>query len=118
MTEQNLLSKTLSDTAREARLRAGLSQSDVAERLELHEEVYGRIERGSLLPSIITLRRLSLVLHVPSNELLGIDSAWMPPPPSQRDSSRSRRLLHSVRELGASWLRTLRRLISHVRRRD
>lgn len=122
MTEQNLLSKTLSNMAREARLQAGLTQEDVAERLDLHQEVYGRIERGSLLPSILTLRRLSLVLHVPADQLLGIDSAHPSAlthsPPSKRDSPQVRRLIRSVRELSASRLRTLSLLISHFRRRD
>ncbi|HEX5753046.1 MAG TPA: helix-turn-helix transcriptional regulator [Archangium sp.] len=118
MTEQNLLSKALSNTAREARLRAGLTQDDVAERLDLSQEVYGRIERGALLPSVLTLRRLSLVLHVPTDQLLGIDSALTHSPPSERDSPQLKRLIRSLRELSASRLRTLGLLIAHFRRRD
>lgn len=108
--------------AREARLRAGLTQADVAERLDLTEEVYVRVERGLLLPSILTLRRLSLVLHIPSDLLLGIASAHPPSgtrsPAEEPDSPQVRRLIRSVRELSASRLRTLGLLIAQFRRRD
>ena len=115
------LSKTLGNTAREARLRAGLTQADVAERLGLSHEVYGRLERGLLLPSILTLRRLCLVLHLPADRLLGLACAhpplWTRSPPSERDSPQVRRLIRSVRELSASRLRVLSLLVATLRRR-
>ncbi|WP_375769804.1 helix-turn-helix domain-containing protein [Archangium gephyra] len=115
------LSKTLGSTAREARMRAGLTQEEVAERIDLSTEVYGRLERGLLLPSILTLRRLCLVLHLPADRLLGLASAhpplWTRSPPSERDSPQVRRLIRSVRELSASRLRMLSLLIAHFRRR-
>ncbi|AKI99378.1 Transcriptional regulator, XRE family [Archangium gephyra] len=90
----------------------------MAERLDLTQEVYGRIERGLLLPSVITVRRLSLVLHVSADQLLGIDSSLTHSPSSGRDSPQVRRLIRAVRELSASRLRTLSLLIAHFRRRD
>jgi transcriptional regulator with XRE-family HTH domain len=94
----------------------------VAEHLDLTQEVYERIERGVLLPSVITLRRLSLVLHVPTDRLLGLASAhppsWTRSPPSERDSPQVRRMIRAVRELSASRLRVLSLLLAHFRRRD
>jgi transcriptional regulator with XRE-family HTH domain len=115
------LSKTLGRTAREARLRAGLTQAEVAERLGLSKEVYGRLERGLMLPSILTLRRLCLVLHLPADRLLGLASAhpprWTRSPLSERDSPQVRRLIRSVRELSASRLRVLSLIVATFRRR-
>ncbi len=115
------VSKHLGRTAREARRRAGLTQADVAERLGLSQEVYGRLERGLMLPSVLTLRRLCLVLHLPADRLLGLASArpprWTRSPPSERDSPQVRRLLRSVRELSESQLRTLGVIVATFRRR-
>jgi transcriptional regulator with XRE-family HTH domain len=121
VTIRRRLSKTLGNTAREARLRAGLTQADVAERLGLSQEVYGRLERGLMLPSVLTLRRLCLVLHLPADQLLGLASAhppsWTRSPPAERDSPQVRRLIRAVRELSASRLRMLSLLVAHFRRR-
>ncbi|HEX8705831.1 MAG TPA: helix-turn-helix transcriptional regulator, partial [Myxococcaceae bacterium] len=40
------LASTLGAVARAARMRAGLTQEDVAERIGMASEVYGRMERG------------------------------------------------------------------------
>lgn len=55
---------------REARRRKGLRQGEVAEALHLSIPVYGRMERGKLLPSVTVLRELCIVLEASSEELL------------------------------------------------
>jgi len=55
---------------REARQRKGLRQGEVAQALHLSVLVYGRMERGKLLPSITVLHDLCVVLDVSSEELL------------------------------------------------
>ena len=58
------LARHLGKTARAARLLAKLTQADVAERVGIATEVYGRLERGAMLPSAPTLRKLcSADLH-------------------------------------------------------
>ncbi len=42
----------------------GLTQSEVAEGVPLASEVYGRLERGGMLPSVPILMRLAAVLSV------------------------------------------------------
>jgi transcriptional regulator with XRE-family HTH domain len=54
---------------RAARERTGLSQEEVAHRLELHPMTYGGIERGRLLPSVSTLTRLCVLLKIDPDEL-------------------------------------------------
>jgi DNA-binding XRE family transcriptional regulator len=52
---QPKLAKHLGKAARTARMRVKLSQADVAERVGISTEVYGRLERGGMLPSVPTL---------------------------------------------------------------
>jgi ribosome-binding protein aMBF1 (putative translation factor) len=46
------------DLLREARLRAGLSQAELGRRVRKPQSVIGRWERGEVLPSLETLRKL------------------------------------------------------------
>jgi transcriptional regulator with XRE-family HTH domain len=66
------LAKMIGDAAREARLRAGLTQAQVASLVEITSMVYSRMERGKVMPSVPTLRRLCAVLHISADELLGL----------------------------------------------
>jgi transcriptional regulator with XRE-family HTH domain len=54
---------------RAARERAGLTQEEVAHRVDLHEMTYGGIERGRLLPSVSTLTRLCVLLKIDPDTL-------------------------------------------------
>jgi transcriptional regulator with XRE-family HTH domain len=89
---------TLGSVAHAARMRAGLTRQEVARRVGVPLEVYSRIERGEMFPSIPTLRRLCVALGICSDELLGLDA---------RRSSDLRRLVSAARGLTASQLRML-----------
>ncbi len=65
------LAKTIGRRAREARATLKLTQAEVAERVDLAAEVYGRLERGGMLPSVPTLMRLTSVLGVEPSALVG-----------------------------------------------
>jgi transcriptional regulator with XRE-family HTH domain len=54
---------------RAARERAGLTQEEVASRLEMHPMTYGGIERGRLLPSVSTLTQLCVMLKIDPDQL-------------------------------------------------
>jgi len=69
------LAKQIGRAARAARSALGWSQADVAHRLELSSEFYGRLERGVTLPSVETLRRLAVELRVSVDELVGLRRA-------------------------------------------
>ena len=92
------LAMTLAAAAHAARARAGLTQAEVARRVGVQLEVYGRIERGEVFPSVPTLRRICVVLEIPSDELLGLESPDM------------RRLVSAARGLKLPQLRLLHRL--------
>ena len=104
------LAERIGAIAREARLRAGLTQADVAERLGIVAEVYGRLERGKMLPSVDTLKRLAQSLRVSADELLGLseagaETAALPPPAG--DNPAIRRLVRRASRLGRRQLRIL-----------
>jgi transcriptional regulator with XRE-family HTH domain len=110
----------LGAASRAARVRMGLTQADVAERIGMASEVYGRLERGHMLPSVQNLRRLCVVLNVPPHELLGLgDDLAAPPSPKERvvatsnpkaredDTPEMRRLMRSLRKLSPVQLKLM-----------
>ena len=60
---------------RAARLRAGLTQLQAAQSLGLSASAYCGYETGKRQPDLARLRRLSLLLHVSVDELLGLHAA-------------------------------------------
>lgn len=114
------LAKALGDAAREARLRAGLTQADVAERIGVATEVYGRLERGLLMPSVPTLRRLCLALHLAADKLLALSSpnppVWAETPPRPQEGIHMRRLMRHVRRLRPHQIRALSLVAATLRK--
>ncbi|OJT16415.1 transcriptional regulator [Archangium sp. Cb G35] len=94
----------LGEVLREARLKAELTQADVAERVGMATEVYGRIERGNLTPSVPSLRRLCVALRVDANAVLNLTgyeaATWLQESePTPEESPQLRRLLRTLRQL-------------------
>lgn len=69
------LSATIGTAARQARESMDLTQEDVSDLLGLSAEFYARIERGHGLPSIQTLHKMAVTLHVDADVLLGVKPA-------------------------------------------
>jgi len=98
------LARHLGEVAREARTRAGLTQEEVAERVGVVTEVYGRLERGRMLPSLPTLVKLCRALGLDANPLLGFaisrPPTWLKPQTLSTDEPASvRRLMRTARRL-------------------
>jgi transcriptional regulator with XRE-family HTH domain len=66
------LMKTVGQAAREARERLEMNQAEVARAAGISPVVYGRIERGQMLPAVPTLRKIATALGISSDVLLGI----------------------------------------------
>lgn len=66
-----LLAQQIGAQVRVARQRAGLSQEQVAEAINLPTPLFSRLERGKVLPTLATLVELCDVLRVPVDFLLG-----------------------------------------------
>jgi transcriptional regulator with XRE-family HTH domain len=108
------LAATIGTAARAARVQANLTQEDVAERVGLATEVYGRLERGGMLPSVPTLKKLCETLRIPSDVMLGLQPAqenfWTkpeaPPKPAE-EPAEIRRLVRTVKRLEPAEFRLL-----------
>lgn len=87
------LASRIGKRAREARNRLGLTQAEVAEDVEVAEEVYGRLERGGMLPSVPTLVRLCSVLKVEPNDLLRATRAQQGEPTMSSEAARVVRMV-------------------------
>jgi len=113
------LAAVLGGAARVARMRLGLTQTDVAERVGMSMEVYSRLERGRMLPRTQTLRRLCEVLQVSSDTLLGVGRGLAPVgrpvrAPDEDDSLELRRMTRKLRELDPAQLRAVSRVVNAV----
>ncbi|MFL5354067.1 helix-turn-helix transcriptional regulator [Archangium sp.] len=97
------IARHLGETARAARMQAKLTQADVAERVGIATEVYGRLERGAMLPSVPTLLKLCSALHADANALLGLKSGLplvsLDVFETQEEPPRVRQVLRSLRRL-------------------
>jgi transcriptional regulator with XRE-family HTH domain len=108
--------------ARDARKRAKLTQEDVAERLGIAPEVYGRMERGITTPSVPTLKKICQALGVTASSLLAVETT-MPPARSasrqarQEDSPEIRKLLRRLRTLKKPQLDAIR-LVANLMRTE
>lgn len=102
------LAEAIGDAARAARLRRKFTQADVAERIGVSNEFYARLERGNALPSLTTLARLSIILKVRPDVLLGNRLSpsrrrpRRPPAPAPAPAPTSARARVSTREEAAS----------------
>jgi transcriptional regulator with XRE-family HTH domain len=97
--------------AREAREKLGLTQADVAERVGLAAEVYGRVERGAMLPSTPMLVKICLTLGISADLLVGLavkdhesEATQARPAPKEELSPEIRRLLRTVRTMDSEQL--------------
>lgn len=66
----NDISKKFGQRARTIRLKQGLSQGDVAKRLNVHRSYISGIERGIRNPSLKVIQRIAKALEVPMEKLI------------------------------------------------
>jgi transcriptional regulator with XRE-family HTH domain len=102
-----------------ARENSGLTQTEIASCVGIASAVYGRLERGQMLPSVPTLYRLCMTLKVSSDVLLGLDATEreaLASPPLPETPPELRRLDSLVRTLSPDALRMLLAVASAVGR--
>jgi DNA-binding XRE family transcriptional regulator len=111
--EKKELMSHLAAVVREARKKAELTQADVADRVGIVTEVFGRLERGYLVPSLPTFRKLCRVLRLDANAVLGLDvekaPSWMKAPEPEADEPPElRRLVRTLRRMNAAQVSVMR----------
>jgi len=117
------LATTVGEGCRLARMRSGQTQADVAGRIGVATEVYGRMERGKMLPSVPTLLRMCVALRCGPHELMGMapidgpgrSSPWADEVPEGLDDTpEMRRLLRSLRRLNRPQLKLMQLVASAI----
>jgi DNA-binding XRE family transcriptional regulator len=103
---------------RAARMRAGLTQAEIAASVGIAPEVFGRMERGKMLPSVPTLFRLCVALRSGPHELMGFaplaslpQAAQRQVPPELADIPEMRRLVRLMGRLQGLQLKLILRLV-------
>lgn len=113
MADLDKLKRHLGASLLVARERAGLTQAEVSSQVGVVPAVYGRIERGGMMPSVPTLYRICIALGLSANAALGLGSeplviaAPMPPPQEEEDSPELRRLARLLPLLSPDALRCM-----------
>lgn len=106
--------------ARETRKALGLTQANMAERLDLSVEFYARIERGHALPSIEVFLRMVDALGVSADALLGLDAARVapgaPPLTSPADPPELREVADRLRQARPGIVRVVSLLLTELER--
>jgi transcriptional regulator with XRE-family HTH domain len=80
-----------------ARLRAHLTQVDMAEAMQMSETVYARYEAALTWPAVGSLRRLCQILRCSADWLLGLDDTPGPAPALPTEPLALRRVLRQLR---------------------
>lgn len=62
--------RQIASKLKQIRLQKGMTQSQVAEKAGVNVNLYARIERGEVTPSIPTLKKLAKALGVKSEAIL------------------------------------------------
>lgn len=57
----------------DARVDLDMSQKEIANLIPMNQSNYSKIERGIQEPSVYQLKRISEILHISTDELLGIN---------------------------------------------
>ena len=110
------LMKVVGGSAREARERLDMNQAEVAREAGISPVVYGRIERGHMLPAVPTLRKIALALRISSDVLIGIGSkevarTMSEPAPEAELSPELRKLVRLLRTWPDGKVKLLARLV-------
>jgi len=113
---ERALQQRLGALARAARERMGLTQAQVARQVGLAPAVYGRIERGEMMPSVPSLYRICLALDISADALLELRAAGVlahvdAVPSEQQLSPVLRRILHRLRTWPEARLQALDKVL-------
>ena len=68
------MGENFNENLKNARLKKGLSQKDVAEKIWVAKSTYSLYESGSREPNVQTIKKISDVLDVSADDLLGINN--------------------------------------------
>lgn len=119
------LMRSIGRAARQARRARKLTQEDVADRVGVSTQFYGRIERGYALPSVTTLRRMLEVLDLRADDLLGVAASEpgisddaITQAQLEADNPHLRRLMRYLRRASPVTLQVVKVLLDEIEKAD
>ena len=100
-----------------AREQMSLTQVQVADRVDLASAVYSRIERGHMIPSVETLKKLCIELMVSPEDVIGLtESSGSGARARPEDDTAMRRLIFVARKLDAGKMDALLHVATELAR--
>ncbi len=69
------MNRTLGEKIRDLRVDMDLSQKQLSSMIPMNQSNYSKIERGMQEPNIYQLKRISEILHISVDELLGVNKS-------------------------------------------
>lgn len=69
------MSERFNDNLKRTRLKRGLSQKEVAEKIGVAKSTYSLYESGNREPNVETIKKISEILDVSADTLLGLEDA-------------------------------------------
>ena len=105
------LQPRLGELLRQARRRHGFTQAQVARAAGLVPAVYGRLERGTGLPSLGKLKALCDKLGTSADTLLALRLPALPLSHPPEEPTELRRIILNLRGASPQMLRAMERLI-------
>lgn len=119
------LMRSIGRAARQARRARKLTQEDVADRVGVSTQFYGRIERGNALPSVTTLRRMLEVLDMSADVLLGVNLSEaassddaITQAQHEADNPQLRRLMRYLRRASPVTLQVVKVLLDEIEKAE
>jgi transcriptional regulator with XRE-family HTH domain len=120
--EERALARRIGSRLKAARQREGLTQKEAGRLVGVATEVFGRFERGRILPSTPMLVGMCLALKVSPDDLLGM-APWAERPASPEQEAlaalipktrHGARLLRAVAHLKPTQFRLVSRLVDSL----
>ncbi|TQF08755.1 helix-turn-helix transcriptional regulator [Myxococcus llanfairpwllgwyngyllgogerychwyrndrobwllllantysiliogogogochensis] len=111
------LAAHLGAIVRLAREQMSLTQVQVADRVGLASAVYSRVERGHMIPSVETMKKLCIELMVSPEDLMGLtESSNSGARARPEDDAAMRRLIFVARKLDAGKMDALLHVATELAR--
>lgn len=104
MKNENELHRVIANNLTHYRKAAGLTQAELAEKINYSDKSISKWESGNGIPDVYTLMQLAALYQVTLNDLVGEGEVTLPTPLEQKKRMNKRRFLIALLSSGIVWL--------------
>ena len=104
MKNENELHRVIANNLTHYRKAAGLTQAELAEKINYSDKSISKWESGNGIPDVYTLMQLAALYQVTLNDLVGEGEVHLPTPVEQKKRLSKRRFLIALLSNGLVWL--------------